>query len=130
MIRTLGAVVMAASTFAGDFKGMTFEYTDGNKLTVPVDGLTISPGTNSLTVNSSIGQTEIPMANLRQFCFVSDLSGVAAAEIEDTAGAVDAYTAAGIHAGTFNSVAEAEAYLPAGIYMLKSSGKAIKTVVR
>ena len=102
---------------------LTFEMTDGAKVSVAISSLTLTINGNTLTA----GSQTFTLSNLSKMYF-SNTSGIRTLDLP-TSGAT-AWTTTGIHMGTFNSHEEALSHLPKGIYIIKSSAGTIKTIVK
>lgn len=95
---------------------------------MPVENLEMRFAGGILSAGYSDDTIEIPVADLKKFYFVSELTGVDFASIlEDEA---EVYTTTGLCLGRFSSVEEAKCSLPSGLYIVKSGTQISKIAVK
>lgn len=124
MLLTVG--FCSAATF--DFSYLTFQNTDGTKLSVPVDGLEITYNDGQLTFVVDGKTTSLEVSDLNKMFFTNEPAGINGI-LANEDGQVDIYTLTGIAMGHYTTIDEARSVLPRGIYVAKSKNQNSKIVV-
>ena len=120
ILMTIGALPM----MAGDYPYLTFELTDGAKVSVPVSSLTLS--VNGTTLKA--GSQSFTISNLSKMYFSStDETTNGATAIEELS-AVDLEEREIYDLNGHRLASDAQ--LPRGVYIVKSKNKTCKIVVR
>ena len=121
----LGILMTAGTlpTMAGNYPYLTFELTDGAKVSVPVSSLTLT--VNGTTLKA--GSQTFTISNLSKMYFSStdETSGVTAID-ELTADDLEGKEIYDLNGHKLDS----DAQLPRGVYIVKSKNKTCKIVVR
>ena len=121
----LGILMMVGTlpTMAGNYPYLTFELTDGAKVSVSVSSLTLSFNGNMLKA----GSLTFTISNLSKMYFSStdETSGVTAID-ELTADDFEGEEIYDLNGHKLDS----DAQLPRGVYIVKSKNKTCKIVVR
>ena len=120
ILMTIGALPM----MAGDYPYLTFELTDGAKVSVPVSSLTLS--INDTTLKA--GSQSFTISNLSKMYFSST------DETTNGATAIEELTADDLEGKEIYDLnghrLASDAQLPRGVYIVKSKNKTCKIVVR
>ena len=121
----LGILMMVGTlpTMAASYPYLTFELTDGTKVSVSVSSLTVS--VNGTTLKA--GSQTFTISNLAKMYFSStdETSGATAIE-ELTADDLEGKEIYDLNGHRLDS----DAQLPRGVYIVKSKNKTCKTVVK
>ena len=122
----LGILMMIGTlpAMAGNYPYLTFELTDGAKVSVPVTSLTLS--VNGTTLKA--GSQTFTISNLSKMYFSStdETNGGATAIEELTADDLEGKEIYDLNGHRL----ESDAQLPRGVYIVKSKNKTCKIVVR
>ena len=120
ILMTIGALPM----MAGDYPYLTFELTDGAKVSVPVSSLTLS--VNGTTLKA--GSQSFTISNLSKMYFSST------DETTNGATAIEELSAVDLEEREIYDLnghrLDSDAQLPRGVYIVKSKNKTCKIVVR
>lgn len=104
---------------------------DGTQTALPVDGLRLTFSDGQLVATTSNGQQTLDLSTLFSMAFSTTTSTETAIErTVDTLQPVEVYTVSGISRGSFDSLGEAKATLPHGIYIIKQQDKTLKISVK
>ena len=109
---------------------LAFETTDGEVLSVAVEGLTIALNDATLTATDSEGAAyTFALSSLGKMHFTDEATGIQplASTSQEP---VEAYTTPGVYVGKYSNVAKARSTLPYGIYILKGKTFTLKMTVR
>ena len=123
---TLLILVVTMTAQAEDYAYLTFETTDGAKVSVAVEGLTLSISETTLTV----GTQSFTLTNLSKMYFSTtdeSTTGIESISLETLDEATDIYDLSGkkiVNSKSSNSK------LPRGVYIVKTKSKTYKIVVR
>ena len=113
------------SASATDFKFLTLESTDGSKVSLAANGLTLTFSDGNLVASDG---TTIPISSLAKMYF-TETSGITTVT-SSAGGSMKVYTLSGILVGTY-SEGQSPAGLPQGIYIIKDcQGNTHKTTIR
>ena len=116
--------IVALPMMAGDYPYLTFELTDGAKVSVPVTSLTLS--VNGTTLKA--GSQTFTISNLSKMYFSST------DETTNGATAIEELTADDLEGKEIYDLnghrLDSDAQLPRGVYIVKSKNKTCKIVVR
>ena len=105
---------------------LTFESSDGEVLSVEVEGLTLTLDDATLTATDSEGAAYIfALSSLSKMYFTDEATGIQPLA-STSQEAVEAITLSGITVGTFANAAAARKALPRGTYVLKSKSATFK----
>lgn len=122
----LGILMMVGTlpTMAGNYPYLTFELTDGAKVSVSVSSLSLSVNGNTLKT----GAQTFTISNLSKMYFSStdETNGGATAIEELTADDLEGKEIYDLNGHRLDS----DAQLPRGVYIVKSKNKTCKIVVR
>ena len=128
MKRVLSSLVFTClllSASATDYKFLTFENTDGSKVSLAATGLTLTFSDGNLVASDG---TIIPLGSLAKMYF-TQTSGITTAT-SSASGALKVYTLSGILVGTYTD-GLIPVSLPKGIYIIKDhQGNTQKTTIR
>lgn len=128
ILLVLYSVLVTLNAMAADTKMVTFEMLDGTRQSIASTNLVISFADGKLNATDGNTSLSLPMNALRAFYFGSQsgVTDILTAENQ----AVEAFTVAGVHQGTFQSLEDAKAVLQTGLFILKSGKETIKVVVK
>lgn len=119
---------------ADDFTYPYLLFTDneGTQTTVGVTELEITFSDGQLMAKNGDGTISFPLATLTSMTFseTSTTTKVETPRIDTTTSAVEVFTVAGIHVGSFDSEQQAKAALKRGLYVIKSKEKTYKLNIR
>lgn len=121
------AMMLPFATFASDYPWLLFTMTDNTEIAVASDNLDISYQDGSLVLTSPTVSQTFETDLVRSMQFRKEWSGVDRIS-EAAPGRVDMVTLSGTPAGTFESVDEARATLPSGIYIATGEKGSIKVI--
>lgn len=117
---------LSASAATDDF--VSFEDTNGQVKSISAQGLSITFSDGKLIAATGSESLEIPLASLGAIYF-NETNSLDVVICEDVSEAT-VYTSAGVQLGTYPTVDEAKANLPAGIYLIDTGSQTIKIVVK
>ena len=113
------------SASATDYKFLTFENTDGSKVSLSATGLTLTFSDGNLVASDG---TIIPLGNLAKMYF-TETSGITTAT-STASGTIKVFTLSGILVDTYTD-GQIPVSLPKGIYIIKDhQGNTHKTTIR
>lgn len=124
---TAALALAAFSANADGYNYLTFEDNSGQLTSMSVNNLRITAADNNLVVTNADGTAQFPISALSKMYF-AETSGVGELPLNASAEVV-AYTTAGVRIGTFKDVEAARRNLAKGIYLFKTQGKTLKTVL-
>ena len=105
---------------------LAFETTDGEVLSVAVEGLTLTLDDATLTATDSEGAAyTFALSSLSKMYFTDEITGIQPLA-STSQEAVEAYTTHGIYLGKYSNVIKARSALPSGIYILKGKSFTLK----
>lgn len=108
---------------------LSFERTDGTVVSVSSDNLSISFTNGNLVADNGSENVTVALSDLRRFYFAAtsgaQIPAVSSAEVE-----YSIYGTNGVLLDTVRDLAECSAKLPAGVYIVKSSDRTFKIVVK
>ena len=119
--------LMTLPANANGYDYLTFEDNSGQLTSMSVNNLRITVADNNLVVTNADGTAQFPISALAKMYF-AETSGVGELTLNASAEVV-AYTTAGVRIGTFKDVEAARRNLAKGIYLFKTQGKTLKTVL-
>lgn len=124
-----GIVVMAAICAQADYSTMVFKTTDGQTHSLSLTGLNIEFDATSMIVKNADTTLTLPLASLSTMEFSDGSTVVVENFIADFTNC-EVFSYSGVAVGRFESIAEAAAALPSGIYVLQyANGETTKIVV-
>ncbi len=123
------ALYASISVAAYEYPNLNFVSIDGTTKSVAVDGLELTYSDGRLVVVSQGETLNLDASQLSKMYFASDQSMVGDLVV-DMLGSVAVYSTLGVYLGEYSSVEDVEASLVSGIYIVKSSGRTDKIVVR
>ena len=113
------------SASATDYKFLTFESTDGSKVSLEATGLTLTFSDGNLVASDG---TVLSLSNLAKMYF-TETSGITNAT-NSASGVITIYTVSGVLVGTFTE-GQTPSSLSKGIYIIKDhQGNTHKTTIR
>ncbi|MCI6555756.1 MAG: hypothetical protein MSA43_08920, partial [Prevotella sp.] len=112
---------------ANGYDYLTFEDNSGQLTSMTVTNLKITIADNNLVVTNADGTLQFPISSMAKM-FFAETSGVGELPATD-GGEVVAYTTAGVRVGKFKDIEAARRSLAKGIYLFKTQGKTLKTVL-
>lgn len=121
--------LFGASAAGYAYPYLSFTGSDAQVHSIGVDGLVVTFADGKIMASNGRENVELPLAQVAEFHFSRDASGVKEAEVAGE-GAVDVYTASGVSAGSYASCREAAASLPAGVYIVSRGSESFKIVVK
>lgn len=104
----------------GENTHMLFRSSDGIVQSIPAENLVMTFSDGQLHAVAGSESIEVPLASLQAMYF-GDLSAVALFETGDTFGPVTVYTTDGMTRGAYDSLSNAHASLPRGLYIVKDT---------
>ena len=121
---------VAAEASAADLSIFSLSDDTGHIWNFPTQGLTMTPVGDSLVVTSAdVSTVSLDLFHLSKGGFSSDnLSGIHSLLFPSDACTV--YSISGVYAGSFHSVSEAKAALPAGVYILHTPSATHKLILK
>ena len=124
MMAWMGALMMQADD---NYPYLTFETTDGAKVSVNTESLKLTINGTTLTV----GDQQFTLTNLSKMYFTqqADLTGISNAGTQEEE-VVEVFTTRGVKLGKYLNINEAKTSLKPGLYILKSKQKSFKIVVK
>lgn len=128
LLLTVCAALASFIIMASETDLMIFEMHDGSKQSIFSTNLTMTFADGLLNATDGTQSLSIPLNTVRAFYFGSQ-SGVGSVSIPENQ-AIEAYSVAGVHQGTFKSLQDAKAALPTGLFILKAGHETNKVVVR
>ena len=137
MKRLLLLLMVMAATIAAhandyDYPYLTVKTADGTETSVAVTELVLTVSDGRLLATNGDGTVAFTLSDLSKMYFAGNSSGISTAVTTYPApdGEVEVYTTGGILVGRYDSVATAKSKLRSGIYVMKTSDRTLKTVVR
>lgn len=125
----ISSLLLAASASA-DYQSMLFKLTDGSERLAALSGLDMSFSDDCLCVSQGGDTFSIPLSRLASMEFSSLPAAVSPVSSSPEETEFRVYGIAGISCGTFRSLSEAKASLPAGTYIsINNIGQTFKFVV-
>lgn len=119
--------LMTLPANANGYDYLTFEDNSGQLTSMTVTNLKITIADNNLVVTNADGTLQFPISSMAKM-FFAETSGVGELPATD-GGEVVAYTTAGVRIGKFKDIEAARRSLAKGIYLFKTQGKTLKTVL-
>lgn len=124
-----GIVVMAAICAQADYSTMVFKTTDGQTHSLSLTGLNIEFDATSMIVKNADTTLTLPLASLSTMEFSDGSTVVVENFIADFTNC-EVFSSSGVAIGRFESIENAAASLPSGIYVLQyANGETTKIVV-
>ena len=127
-----GTLVADADDYAYPY--LVFQTAGGTEQSVAVDNLRITFGNGQMAVNSNDGTILLALADLGKMYFSQTAAGsggtTGVEALPTDGGQVEVYSTGGMFLGRFDSVAKAQQQLKRGVYVMKTTGKTFKTVVK
>lgn len=120
-------LIIPSEIWALEFPWLTFKMTDSSELSVAADGLTISCADCVLLLNSDKVNQSLPLNQIQSMRFTSEHVSLHEISSAMTCPA-EYYTVQGTAAGRFESIDQARAALPSGVYIGKSESGNFKVI--
>ncbi|MGN1263550.1 MAG: hypothetical protein ACI4TW_05890 [Prevotella sp.] len=133
MKKFLSLVVMLtalASAHAYEYPYLTFQKDDGTTVSMGVESLTLTIADGQLVAQNVDSYTTFTLTELSRMFFSNDPSGISDIANDAKSAAVEVFTTAGTRVGRFPNMAKAKENLSRGIYVIRTNGNALKTVIR
>lgn len=131
LVLLLLAICLVNCVRAYDYPYLTFQTSDGSRMSLSATSLVMSVGEGNLIVtNSDLSQIFV-LSNLTKMYFSTsaETTGVNSVENE-VGGEVEVFTLSGLSVGRFSGMKDAQMHLPRGIYVVKSSQGVHKIAVK
>ena len=116
--------LMTLPANANGYDYLTFEDNSGQLTSMTVTNLKITIADNNLVVTNADGTLQFPISSMAKM-FFAETSGVGELPATDGGEVV----AAGVRIGKFKDIEAARRTLAKGIYLFKTQGKTLKTVL-
>ncbi|MBQ9355716.1 MAG: hypothetical protein IJT98_00265 [Prevotella sp.] len=128
-------LALSAQALAGDFTYKYLVMTDsgGNHTSLATSGLTMRIENGNLVIVSNEGTTTLSLASLAKMEFSETKVGnttTAIGMLPVGSADVEVFNLQGVGMGTFSSMSQARATLPAGIYIVKQNGQTRKITLK
>lgn len=122
-------LLLAATAYAGDYKYLVFETTEGPQ-SIVVDALEMTVREGKLVAANVSESKELDLAALSKMYFSTlEVTSVGAASSAEACG-VTVCDLSGRRVGSFASLADARKKLPKGVYVVRQHGNNLKMAVR
>lgn len=123
-------LLLAATAYAGDYKYLVFETTEGGSQSVGVDALEMTVREGKLVAANALESKELDLAALSKMYFstleVTSVGTASSAEARE----VTVCDLSGRRVGSFASLEAARKLLPKGGYVVRQHGNNLKMAVR
>lgn len=131
LVLLLITVCFVGSARAFDYPYLTFQTSDGARISLSATSLICRVGEGNLIVSNSDLSEIFVLSNLSKMYFSTsaETTGVSSAEVE-TSGKVEVFTLSGISLGRFPDADDARKHLRPGIYVVRTSQGVHKIAVR
>ncbi|MGM9816119.1 MAG: hypothetical protein ACI304_03565 [Lepagella sp.] len=125
-------ILVTSLASAYDWPYLRLECVDGSYQTIGVESLSVSFSEGNLFAQNPSESLQVSLASLSKIYFLDqNLSSAVSSPISSLGSApVEVFCLTGLYAGAFDSVREACASLPAGVYIVKSDSKCLKVCVK
>lgn len=125
---SLAFLAVAFTSNAANYDYLTFQNTDGNQVSMSVNGLKMQIADGNLVATNGEGTMTFALSNLSKMLF-TETSGIADNIISDSK-AVTVYNLSGVKIGEYQNVASAQKALDKGVYVVKENDKTYKMTVK
>lgn len=125
---SLAFLAVAFTSNAANYDYLTFQNTDGNQVSMSVNGLKMQIADGNLVATNGEGTMTFALSNLSKMLF-TETSGIADNIISDSK-AVTVYNLSGVKIGEYQNVASVQKALDKGVYVVKENDKTYKMTVK
>ena len=128
LMATLGVLTAQAD----DFEYLTFQTTDGTKVSMASTSLVITFENGNMIVSNGIENQTFALSDLSKMYFSDETesSGIDETTLSEDNEAVEVFTLTGISQGSFDNLKQAQTTLQHGIYVVKSQRQTFKIAVK
>ena len=128
LMATLGVLTAQAD----DFGYLTFQTTDGTKVSMASTSLVITFENGNMIVSNGIENQTFALSDLSKMYFSDETesSGIDETTLSEDNEAVEVFTLTGISQGSFDNLKQAQTTLQHGIYVVKSQRQTFKIAVK
>ncbi len=125
---TLGVLTAQAD----DFEYITFQTTDGTKVSMTSTSLVITFENGNMIVSNVIENQTFALSDLSKMYFSDETesSGIDETTLSEDSEPVEVFTLTGISLGSFDNLKQARTTLQHGIYVVKSQRQTFKIAVK
>ncbi len=128
LMATLGVLTAQAD----DFGYLTFQTTDGTKVSMASTSLVITFENGNMIVSNGIENQTFALSDFSKMYFSDEAesSGIDETTLSEDNEAVEVFTLTGISLGSFDNLKQAQTTLQHGIYVVKSQRQTFKIAVK
>lgn len=126
----LASMAILPTIHAYEYPYLTFENTDGTKMSVAVESLVLTINDGHIVATNTNGSLPLPLSTLGKMYFsTSGSTGINANDIQADE-EVEAYSTTGVSMGKYDNITAARQSLPCGIYLIKTKRATQKITVK
>ncbi|MGN0281642.1 MAG: hypothetical protein ACI4B3_04990 [Prevotella sp.] len=126
IITLAAAIGICGSTCAENYEYLSFQKTDGTRISLSVNKLELTFENGMLKTSNEDGDNSFPLSELNKMFFTVEPTAIRDIASETDGEEVELFTPEGIHLGHFSSAKEAQEKAGKGLYILKGKSSTIK----